>query len=308
MLVSAIVTTHNREPEIVGRAIKSIVNQSYKNIEIIVVDDSSADYPQRPEIRKLIEVYLNDGVRIKYISHEVNRGACAARNTGLAESRGEIIGFLDDDDEWMPQKVEVMIEAFMDEDVGLVYGNNILKNDDTGYERVVKRHNYCGSVYDKLILCNFIGSTSFPLFRRKSLVSVGGFDENMQSAQDADAYLRVSKEYHVVFVNDVVAIYHLHNKERISSSVDRKISGLERINEKNAEYLDNNRKAFWIRKMKLATYYAKRGDWDKSYNLWVQCVKKRPLSIVGNTTQLLFIIHDFYMIGKKRDRVHFDNN
>ena len=293
MLVSAIITTCKREPELVERALRSVINQKYNKIEIVVVDDSPDDYPLRNLVKDKVLSYKSIVSNLKYVMHQKNLGACAARNTGVAESNGEILGFLDDDDEWTPNKVEVMIGRFQDQEVGLVYGNNILINDDTGEEKVVIRNEITGKIYDKLILENFIGSTSFPLIRRESLVAVGGFDVNMQSAQDVDLYLRISRKYSIDYVNAIIARYHINRGKRISSDVEKKIAGLERLNKKNQEYINANKNAFWIRNMKLIPYYTKNRDISKAYSIWSICVKRHPQKLMGNIKYLICMVFGY---------------
>ena len=108
-LVTAIITTHKREPEIVERALKSILAQTYKNIEIIVVDDSPESFESRKAVKDSVTRYTNQNV--KYVQHDECKGACAARNTGLYMAKGEYVAFLDDDDEWLPEKIEKQSRA-----------------------------------------------------------------------------------------------------------------------------------------------------------------------------------------------------
>ncbi len=102
--VSVIIPTYNRA-NLVSRAIKSVLNQTYQDFEIIVVDDCSEDNTE--EIVKS----FNDS-RIRYIKHKKNKGGSAARNTGIKRARGKYIAFLDDDDEWLPSKLEKQIMLF----------------------------------------------------------------------------------------------------------------------------------------------------------------------------------------------------
>ena len=96
-VVSVVIPTYNRAC-LLGRAIQCVLNQSFQDIEVIVVDDASQD--NSADI-----VNSLDDSRIKYLRHEKNRGGSSARNTGIKAARGEYIAFLDDDDEWMPTKI-----------------------------------------------------------------------------------------------------------------------------------------------------------------------------------------------------------
>ena len=96
--VSAIIPTYNRA-NIVIRAIQSVLNQTYQNFELLVIDDGSQDNTEE------IVTGIHDN-RIKYIRHEKNKGVAAARNTGIEAAKGEFIAFLDSDDEWLPNKLK----------------------------------------------------------------------------------------------------------------------------------------------------------------------------------------------------------
>ena len=253
-LVSAIITTYKRPVEIVIRAIDSVLNQTYSNIEVILVDDSPKTYSERSILEEKILVY---GDKVKYIQNENNVGACASRNNGLSIARGEYVAFLDDDDEWLPEKIEYQVSKFSDPDIGLVYCGRMVVNDSTGKISNENLEEHSGYIYEKLIYNNFIGSTSYPLIKREAIMSVGGFDPLMQSAQDYDLWLRLAKNYKVDFVGSILAKYHIHNGERISTNYKAKISGQERLIEKNIEYLRQHHKAWWWRLLRLSFQYGR---------------------------------------------------
>ncbi len=140
-MVSVIITTYKREPEMVLRAIDSVLVQTFHDIEIIVVDDSPADFPARKDVRAAVEMRQNENARIsiRYIAHSKNKGACVARNTGLEAATGEYIAYLDDDDEWLPEKIEKQMQVMQKSNAGLVYCGNTVKNDRTGIWEDVKK-------------------------------------------------------------------------------------------------------------------------------------------------------------------------
>ena len=270
-MVTAVITTHKREPEIVERAIKSVLAQTHQNIELIVVDDSPADYEYRDQVRKAAQ---KNGAA--YIPHETCQGACVARNTGLSIAKGEYIAFLDDDDEWKPEKIEKQLTAFTDTNIALVYCGRETKNDTTG-EVVLQDVEFVkGRVFDKLITGNYIGSTSFPLMRTACLREIGGFDPLMKSAQDYDVWLRLAEKYETSYVKDSLVVYHVHAGEQISKNYARRVGGLERLNEKNAAYLKTHRKACWIRSIKLAPEYAGNKQYGKAFATWLKAVFTWP--------------------------------
>lgn len=274
--VSAVITTHKREPEIVERALNSILTQTYSPIEVIVVDDSPADFPQREDIRQLAE---EKGAT--YIPHEICKGACAARNTGMAAATGEFIAFLDDDDEWLPEKIEKQLKKFTD-GVALVYCGSDVYNGSKQQIQRGRRHFLRGNVYEELIKDNFIGSTSFPLLRKSCLEEIGGFDVLMQSAQDYDVWLRLSQKYNVDYVDEPLASYYVYDGERISRNHNKRIAGQERIIEKNWEYLKNNKEAYWIRLIRLVPEYAANKQTGKAVATWFKAAMLCPWKVKKN--------------------------
>ena len=287
-LVTAIITTHKREPEIVERALKSILAQTYKNIEIIVVDDSPESFESRKAVKDSVTRYTNQNV--KYVQHDECKGACAARNTGLYMAKGEYVAFLDDDDEWLPEKIEKQLQGFDRENVALVYCDSLSYYQKNGEIKRRVPDFLRGKVYNQLLLHNFIGSTSFPLIKKRNLIDIGGFDILMQSSQDYDIWLRLAQKFEVNYVEDALVLYYIHEGEQITKNCKKKISGLERLNEKNWEYIKKNPEAFWIRTIKLAPFYAKDKRFGKALSVWIKASFKKPFKIIDNLKYLYSII------------------
>lgn len=290
-LVSAIITTHKREPETVERALKSIVSQSYKNIEIIVVDDSPSDYCLRNEVKLMVEKYIDSN--IQYVQHETCQGACVARNTGLELAKGEFIGFLDDDDEWKFDKIEKQVKGFVNDSVALVYCGSEVMDDVNGHVHSRDTKFKDGNVYEELIVSNFIGSTSFPLIRTEALRQIGGFDVLMQSAQDYDVWLRLALEHEINYVEDALVRYHVHGGDQITKDPVKKINGLERLNQKNEDYLKKHRKARYIRQIKIAPFYAQNGQKGRAFKIWAKSAFICPLKVKMNLEYLYKILRAY---------------
>ena len=291
ILVSVIITTYKREPDLVIRAIKSVCVQTYSNLEIIIVDDSPADYPYRKDVEEQIKKCKNEySIDIRYIAHERNRGACAARNTGLEAARGEYVAFLDDDDEWIPEKIDKQMNVMMEEDVALVYCGCICKNDTTGEMIKRKMEYHKGYIFDLLIYNNFIKSTSFPLIKKTCLQSIGGFDVEMQSAQDYDVWLRLSEKYQISYVAEPLVIYHIHDGERITANPIKRINGLERLNDKYKKYIEAHPEVWYERNIKLTTMYACVGEKTKALHIWAKCFYMCPQKIIESIKYLYYII------------------
>ena len=229
-LVSIIITTHKRTPDILKRAIDSVYAQTYRNFEIFVVDDAP-EFNEHKDIVNLVKSYDS---KLNYIINDRFPGACASRNDGIKASKGRFIALLDDDDEWLPNKLEIMIPKFTD-NVGLVYANWNIVNINSNKKYIFNRKIYSENIVDNLFLVgNFIGGCSVPIMTRESIFSVGLFDENFKSAQDYDVWIRIAKKYSVVHVDETVVNYYISDVA-ISASPKRQVLSSKMMLDKYAE-------------------------------------------------------------------------
>ncbi len=294
-MISSVITTYKREPNMVLRALDSIIHQTYRDIEIIVVDDSPNSYELRQEVKEAVlkRNEENPDISIKYIAHEKNMGGNAARNTGLKAAQGEYIAYLDDDDEWMPEKLEKQIKVLQDSNVALVYCRSRIMKDDTGEITEREEKVFKGKVLKELLHRNFIGSTSYPLIRKACLETVGGFDPLMQSVQDYDVWLRLAEKYEIDFVNEPLVLYHIHGEERISTNINKRIKGTERLYKKFEKYFLEDRDLWHEWQLVFARKYAASGDIKKAIVLWGKCIKKCPGKVMLNIRYFYLIIRSF---------------
>ena len=219
--VSVIIPTHNRA-ELLKRAINSVLRQTFEDFELIVVDDASSD--NTPEVVEGIK----DG-RIQYVRLKKNSGGPVARNTGIKRARGRFIALLDDDDEWLPNRLELQIEKFesLEKDVGVVYGGFYYVSQDTGEILGKRLPRYRGDVYAYFLKENFVGSPTL-LIRRECFKKAGLFDPKLKSSQDWDMWLRIAKYYKFDYVPAVVAKYYVHGHQ-ITFNMEKYISGREKF-------------------------------------------------------------------------------
>ena len=189
--VSVVIPAYNAQ-KFVRTTIDSVLNQTYPNYEVIVVDDSSTDNTQ--------EILKSYGNRIRWISQS-HRGASAARNTGIRSSNGIYIAFLDADDAWLPQKLEEQVRL-LDEhpEFGLVYSNVEYPSKENGFKlnHFVYKRPYSGKVLEKLIAGNCI-PTSSVVVRRECFDKVGLFDESLTVSEDHDMWLRIASCYDISY-------------------------------------------------------------------------------------------------------------
>ena len=215
--VSVVIPTHNRAT-LLRRAIDSVLNQTWEDIEILVIDDASTDTTE-----SVIEDY-NDS-RITYLRHEENRGGSAARNTGIEAATGRFVAFLDDDDEWKPGKLTVQLDAYdrADADVGVVY-TGIENVNSEGRTNAVKTPRTEGDVTKELLLDNFIGSFSALLVERAIVEQVGPLNERFPSWQDWEYYIRLSRETTFAAVPEPLVTRHNAAHKQVSDDLETKLA------------------------------------------------------------------------------------
>ena len=175
-LVSVIIPTYKRKLNFVSNALQSVLDQTYRNIEIIVIDDSPSDFPFRDDIKNYIAELKND--KVIYIRNEKNLGGSLSRNVGINAAHGEYITFLDDDDEYMPGKVEKQLKFMLETGCDLSFSDMIMYRLDG---KVCDFRDHKGiKAYDNDTLLryhltrNLSGTPSF-MFKADKLREIGGF-------------------------------------------------------------------------------------------------------------------------------------
>ena len=230
-LVSVIIPTYNRHKRL-KVAINAVLNQSYKCIEIIVVDDNGLGTDQQLKSKDVVDSFGKDNL-IKYIPHKSNKGGCTARNTGIKASNGEFIAFLDDDDEWLFDKIKKQVDFFecTDDSIALVYCGCFIVNEITGEKNLVKP-SLKGNVFRELLKCHCPPSTSLIMLRADLIKSINGFDETLESFQDYDLYLRLSQITRFDFISEPLAIFKKHSDDRVSVNLEKRLRALDSIIQK----------------------------------------------------------------------------
>lgn len=198
--VTVIIPTYNRA-RLLARALDSVIAQTFDDFEVLVVDDGSTD-----DIEGTTAAYADR--RIRYLRQPQNAGVAAARNRGLRESRGELIAFLDSDDEWFPEKLARQVARFGDlpSHVGLLYGG--VENEDGRGGRRILTPRYRGNVYLELLVHNVIHGTSGVMIRRLVVASAGFFDEGIPAIEDYDYWLRIARFFEIDYIEEPLIRYH----------------------------------------------------------------------------------------------------
>ncbi len=236
--VSVILPTYNRA-HLIKRAIQSVLNQTYQNFEIIVVDDGSTDNTEEI-VRDL------NNQKIRYIRHNENKGAACARNTGIKVARGDYIAFQDSDDEWFPNKLERQMEVFKNAplEVGVVYtGAWLIRNNKRIYRPLFttkqREGNICKELFEERIAWM---TTPVFIVRKECFNRLGLFEERLPSLSDWELWLRISKYYEFKYIDEpLVTQYYTANS--ISTDLNAHIEARKLILEKHFEEFKKNKES-----------------------------------------------------------------
>ena len=236
-LISVIIPTFNRGT-FLTRTVESVLQQTFQNLELIVVDDGSTD-----DTRERLEVYKN---RITYDFQE-NRGVSAARNLGLSLAQGTWIAFLDSDDYWLPAKLEAQVRFFAENPQALICQTEEIWIRHGRRVNPQKKHRkFSGDIFSpSLIRC--IVSPSAVMIHREFLNQIGPFDESLQACEDYDLWLRISCRFPVFLIEEPLVVKqggHLDQLSRRIPFLDRfRIQALVKILGSNLLSLDRQETA-----------------------------------------------------------------
>ena len=269
--VSVILPTCNR-PTLLPVAIRSVLGQTFGDLELVVVDDASDDC-----VIEIVNAFKDERVRL--IRHDSRRGGAAARNTGIRNSCGEYIAFLDDDDEWYPEKLARQMDLMLraQPEVAAIYTGYLVVDRDS--ERICGRMtpSHRGNLRDHLLESNPIGGTSSMLLRRSCLDKVGLFDETLPSFQDRDLWIRISREFHFDYVQEPLLNYFVHS-EKVWTNLEALTRGLEIMLEKYGSF-PAFRKQCGSRSFEFGVRFCKAGQMQRARRWLLKSIRLYPYRI-----------------------------
>jgi len=228
--ISVIIPSYNRAHTL-QRALDSVLNQTLKPNEIIVIDDGSTD-----DTQSVLNLY--PGITV---IEQSNSGVSSARNSGVEKSSGDWIGFLDSDDEWLPKKLEKQWAAICNDDKLISHTEEIWIRNGQRVNPMKKHQKYGGWIYDKCLpLC--VISPSSVMIHKTVFDDVGNFDESLEVCEDYDLWLRICSKYPVLFLDEPLIVKYGGHEDQLSRKywgMDRfRITALEKMN--NSGYLNKD--------------------------------------------------------------------
>jgi glycosyltransferase involved in cell wall biosynthesis len=281
-LVSAVISTRDR-CALLPRAMESILNQTYDNLEVIVVDDASRD--ATPEV---INRYRDKFKNFKYIRNDRPYEGAKARNIGVTNATGKYIAFLDDDDEWLPRKIESQL-AFLETHPEVMLVSCWFIQDLGGKRIGVKKYDKIS--FEHMLWENFLGSFSFIMARREVFEKIGFLEDDLTGADDWEFFIRVSRDCKVGVVNEFLTVYYWH-----SGNISRKQCTLHRyakVYEKYKGLMSKNCRKKHIRKLVIDNPKLIKGTSRRLKNFG-SLLKKYNVDIKHN---FLFIAYGFLTLG-----------
>ena len=216
-IVSVIIPVYNRK-DMISDAVESVLSQTYKDLEVVVIDDGSTDNTVE-EIKKIKDP------RIVLLKAE-HKGPYHARNMGIKKSKGDFIAFLDSDDMWLPEKLEKQMKQFeKNKEVFLVFTDRFVfrdKNNDYSLENDVKTEEkkILNSHYKELLKMNYI-VTSSVVVKRQVFDDLGFFIEEKRGDLDYNMWLRVARKYKISYISEPLVLYKVHEKRMTEKRLDR---------------------------------------------------------------------------------------
>jgi glycosyltransferase involved in cell wall biosynthesis len=283
-LVSVIIPAYNAE-KFIARTLESVLSQTYKHIEVLVVNDGSTD-----RTVEIVEAFAQKDRRLR-ILHQPNLGATAARNCGIKSSKGEYIAPIDADDIWHKEKIQAQVECFQHfgPSVGLVYSWSIII-DERDNPLTGIAHEYRGNVLAELIYSNFVGNGSSPLIRRSCFQKVGDFRVNLRAGQDWDMYLRIAERYEF----QVIPKFHIGYR-RAMNSISADYRNQERfmamvVDSFEEEHPKIPKSLLRLSRSRMYSYLASRcndhGRYLDSIKYFIRCLVLDPVRILSSEYSL----------------------
>lgn len=281
--VSVIIPTYNRR-NLLGRAINSVLNQTYQDFELIIVDDGSTD-----NTVKLVKS-LNSK-KIRFIRHNEKRGVAAALNTGLQSAVGDYMAFLDSDDEWVPDKLESQIRAFETSkpEVGIVCtGYWLATNGRRRYVPLMKVNAKEKSIFSNIVKRYFV-CTPVLMIKRECFETDGTFDEQFPALSDWELFLRFSRHYRFQSINKPLVIRY-RQPDSVSSNLSYFTSGFKLLLEKYYHDIEQDKKLLAGCYFKLGHLLSIQGELTQGRRYFIRSIEAYPLNLMASIALLVSML------------------
>lgn len=272
--VSVVIPTYNRAG-LLKRAVESVLAQTFTDYEILIIDDGSTDDTE--------SVVASLPGTIRYI-RQANKGVSAARNLGMELAHGDLIAFLDDDDEWLPEKLARQVPLFDEARVGIAYCGfeHVFLVDDVTH---IISPTYQGDCYRLFVsrLMVMLMATPGVILRREAIAQVGGFALELRLIEDNDLWIRVARHWHVAAIPAPMMRIYVHgNNTPKSGFLEAALTVARRAFDADSRF------GFWFRRRVTANVYGMTsyahyldGQRGKALVLWLRALAYWPVPRVA---------------------------
>lgn len=271
--VSVVIPTYNRA-HILGRAIASVLGQTYTDLELVVVDDGSTD-----GTASLMQGFSDP--RLRYVPQPQNRGVSAARNRGIAEARGEWLAFLDSDDEWLPQKLERQFAAVEGVECVASYCS-MLRFDGALSTRIpysVEGVNAGAAPWPSLLMDGLWFSQTW-LVPKRVVLAAGQFDERMSIWEDWDLFLRIALQGPIHHLPEVL-VHSMVSPDSLVGQHGNRPRSLRILQEKHAQLFAQNKVLKAHHAYTRARFELLYGNWFQGWTALAHAIALQPLRARG---------------------------
>ncbi|MBR2122732.1 MAG: glycosyltransferase family 2 protein [Lachnospiraceae bacterium] len=244
---SAIITTYHREWNLIERAIQSAETQTYPVLEILLIDDN--DTQSGAPFTEAVLKGIEEHPLVRYLSYDGNHGVSYARNYGISKARGDVIGFLDDDDVWLPEKTEKLIGKMeADPQAGLVFG----KGKKQSYNGTDAVPTWSSTIfkerptYEDMLRADHVGTATNPILRKALLDAepdLRFLEDGQPAVEDYEFWIRVAKNSRLIGVDEYLFLKYMPEGQHVSGNHSRVVSGYLNIYRQNKEAYDRDARA-----------------------------------------------------------------
>lgn len=298
--ISVIIPTFNRY-QLLKRALNSVLSQSFKDIEIIIVNDASTDNTIE-QLQKSFKPQIETNI-IKYISNDKNRGRSACRNTGIKLAEGELIAFLDDDDVWLPDHLHSLYSFITTQkNIGIAFSNWLLINEQTQEKKIGIRkiETGAGDTYLELMLRALIGYPSTAVVKSTLLRQIGGFNLRLPLREDWELFTKCAMKGGIGFINKTTVYISAHagsysrNKVQWVHATEGAWNSIKLFANEHGVKLD--RRILSERALRLSRGFISIGEFEKAKGYLLEAITLKPATLFSSTAiENVFKL----LIGKK---------
>ncbi len=299
-LISVIMASYNHE-EFIGDSIKSVLDQTFADFELNIVDDGSND-----NSREMIQKYTERDPRIRFLFHEKNEGIAKTYNDGLDMAKGQYIALASSDDLWRKNKLEKQLEVLNADENLIVWSEATIidgKGQPSGHlftEMVrAKRRKKNGDVFEELMRGNFI--CAHIILKRKNSLALR-FDENLKYLNDYKFMLELAKDYNYRYLPEPLVMYRVHKGNTINSDAmnwrkDMVKLGEEVLQKYGSKISTRSKTKIYLA---IAAANSKLGSVSKSRENLFKAVKLNPFEWFNYTFFVRFVLHILFSSNRNR--------